>query len=249
MKSFFRLLQVAFSFLTILPVKAPANWKDSDLRHAVAAYGIVGLTIGMISAAVLLISASGFLQATLVVSVVLLLTGALHFDGFCDIADAVFPPMPRERRLEVLKDPRVGSFALAGGLLLLVLKIAAFDQIISVGHVAWLPVVLAPVLSRSIVTLPMAAFPVHDSSLLGRTSSLVWSETRLPVGFLLLVFLGSLLWASPAMVLILLAICLAWVYWFSGFINSRLGGLGGDAYGAIIETTEVLFLLLWSVAF
>ena len=78
--------------------------------------------------------------AVFILAAWLLLTRALHFDGFLDTCDGLFGGFTPERRLEIMRDSRVGAFGVAGGGLLLLAKYAA---IISLPHLSGL--LLAPV--------------------------------------------------------------------------------------------------------
>jgi len=144
----------AISLLTIIPVRA--RWDDDPaLGRAMAAFPLVGGLIGTLAlcAAWLLtrplVSArAGLLAAVLVLAVAEGLTGFLHLDGWADCCDALLPPLERERRLAVMKDPHLGSFGVAGMALLLLLKVAAIAAILASGASlrALLPLLVAPVL-------------------------------------------------------------------------------------------------------
>jgi len=54
------------------------------------------------------------------------LTGMLHLDGLADTADGLLPPLPRARRLEVMADPRLGAFGVAGLGIILLTRFGAF---------------------------------------------------------------------------------------------------------------------------
>lgn len=168
------------------------------------------------------------------------LTGALHFDGFCDLADAAFAPKGAEERWRIVKDPHIGSFALAAGSLLLLTKVAAVGSLESL-----LPLLLIPLLSRTAVVVTMAGFRVHDTSLLGRTTSLTWSETLLPLslGFALSAVLATL-GVGAHLYLALVTTALLTALGGGAWLNHRMEGLGGDAYGAVVESSEALMLVV-----
>ncbi len=105
-----RPVRTALAFLTRLPVPLP---RDPDLSRAAWSFPLVGLLVGGAAAA----TRAGAdqllppLPATiLAIAVAILITGALHEDGLADVADAVGAHVDRARRLEILKDPRVGTF-------------------------------------------------------------------------------------------------------------------------------------------
>jgi adenosylcobinamide-GDP ribazoletransferase len=147
----------AFSLLTILPV--PFRWLDAKRApsRAMAAYPLVGVALGMVLtlASVLLQAAlSPLLAAALILATWAFLTGGLHLDGWADCCDALPATVTRERRLEILHDPRLGSF---GGLGLMLLLLVKFGRR---GLAAW-PALTAPTLTLAIVN-SAAMLPRRD---------------------------------------------------------------------------------------
>jgi adenosylcobinamide-GDP ribazoletransferase len=238
---FWRAFQVALGLLTTLPVPTRA-WREGEVRESVQAYPLVGLVIGLLLtlAWALLSGLPPLLAGVLVVALWLLLTGALHFDGLCDVADAAFAAKLPEERRRIARDPSVGAFALAAGSLLLLAKAAALA---SLPHAAWL--VAIPVLARTLVVWPMAHYPVHSSSSLGRAARISPAEAGFPLalgvvmsGVLALVFLDLWRW------LIVLGAAFVSTVLLARWLSARMGGLSGDAYGALIEGSEALMLVV-----
>lgn len=239
----FRALHVALLFLTTLPLPPVTEWQENDARRGVRAYPVVGLLLG-----VLLLGAwwlfSPFpepVRGALLLGAWLLLTGTLHFDGFCDLADAAFASKAPEECQRIAKDPHIGVFALAAGGTLLLVKAAALG--------ASKPVLLliVPTLSRTLVVLPMALNRVHSSSRLGRSAHLNPQEARLPLVLGAGLCAGvALLTAQLAAFLWLAATALGTVLGLAWWLQRQLDGLGGDAYGATIETSEAVMLTLAS---
>ncbi len=248
MNDYLRALRVAFGFLTTLPVPLITDWREDDLRLAVRAYPVVGLAIGLLLTLPVLLPVGSLLQAVLTVVIWLAVTGALHFDGFCDLADAALAPKTPEERWQIVKDPRVGSFALMAGTLLILTKVAALFDILSVreGTVQYAAMmVIVPILARSSVLWTMARFPVYDASLLGRRTNLRWDETYLPIGLGLLfsVLIASFAFTSFQFAFLMLA-CIITTPLLSHWLHRRMSGLGGDAYGAVVEINEAVPLVV-----
>jgi adenosylcobinamide-GDP ribazoletransferase len=253
MTDYLRALRVAFGFLTTLPVPLITDWREDDLRLAVRAYPVVGLVIGLLLALPSFLPVSPLLQAVLTVVIWLAITGALHFDGFCDLADATLAPKTPEERWKIVKDPRVGSFALMAGTLLILTKVAALSDILvdRRGVLQYAPtLIIVPILARSSVTWVMARFPVYDASLLGRRTNLRWDETYLPIGLGLLFsgLIASFAFTSFQFAFLILA-CIVSTPLLSHWLNRRMSGLGGDAYGAVIEVNEAMLLVVSATIF
>ena len=74
-----------------------------------------------------------FLTAVFIVLTGIVLTGGLHLDGWADTGDAFFSYRDREKRLEILEDPRLGAFGTMALVFLIVVKIALFNELLSRG--------------------------------------------------------------------------------------------------------------------
>src|SRR6185437_14480691 len=113
---------LAWSFLTVLPAPT-TDASPRSLATSLAFFPIVGVGLGA------LLGCAGLLLdrvlpagpvAALIVGAEIYLTGGLHFDGLMDTADGVFGGRTRERRLEIMRDSRVGSFGVCAGALALI---------------------------------------------------------------------------------------------------------------------------------
>ena len=127
-------LLVALGFLTAVPVRtrAPA---PGDLGRSGRGFPLVGLALGVVLVAAqdaLVELFPPLLTAILVVALWAALTGGLHLDGLADCADGLLATATRERRLEILRDPRVGAFGVVGLTLFLLLKVHAVGALLGV---------------------------------------------------------------------------------------------------------------------
>ncbi len=241
----------AIGFLTILPV-APRD-STGGLASARAWFPTVGLVLGGFLAAADLLLRSAysivaqddstmppFLSAVLLTVALVILTRALHLDGFMDCCDALFGGFNRKRRLEILRDPHVGAFAVAGVIGLLLLKASAILSLPQAGRM-WI-LLLFPCLSRWAVVLAMELFPYIRSEGIG--IPFLNNTHRWQVAFALSVtIIAALVIAGPAG--LALAAVASMVAWSVGAWASRhLGGVTGDVYGAVIEVSEVAVLLV-----
>lgn len=235
-------LRAAFSFLTILPVGAPAIRKPG---HAFAYFPVVGLAIGLALAAVLAFAPAP-LDAFLALALWVVLTGALHLDGFGDACDGLAATVAPARRLEIMKDPRAGAYAVVGIALLML------GKWVTLGSVAPLLVVVPPVAGRWSMTAAAFFFPAARASGsaayfrqgLGRAQVAIATFTAAAIVLVLAVTTSpTVLWV------LLLAPLTAWG--LGAWASRRLGGgLTGDVYGALCETTELICLvgLVWSAS-
>src|SRR5438128_495748 len=147
----------AVQFLTRLPVP-PGKYR---LETAVAWLPVVGLLLGGILALVDLglreLELAPLVASSLIVVLLLALSGALHADGLTDTCDAVFGHASPERRLEIMRDPRVGVFGVVGLVSVVALKIAAVYALPT--GLRPQALALAPTLGRWAIVLLATGFP------------------------------------------------------------------------------------------
>jgi adenosylcobinamide-GDP ribazoletransferase len=180
----------------------------------------------------------------------LLATGMLHFDGFVDCCDALLGSRTVERRLEILRDSRVGAYGVGGGALLLMARYATLE---SLPPGVWaLAVICAVVVGRWAMVWLITLFPYARARGAGsgfRSDAarlLVTSLVALAVLAALAVFapggaVGRYALALALLGAVGLAVALLWALW----AGRRLGGgLTGDTYGAANEVVEVAILAL-----
>lgn len=113
--NFFENLVVAFSMYSALPMPQ-FKWNEKNMRFALAFFPVVGLAAGICEflwwKICVLMHFNTVLFAAGFTVIPVLLTGGIHFDGFCDTVDALSSHAPTERKLEILKDSNSGAFAI-----------------------------------------------------------------------------------------------------------------------------------------
>jgi adenosylcobinamide-GDP ribazoletransferase len=233
-------LRAAFSFLTILPLGYVEGRKPG---WSLTWYPVVGAGIGVLLTAVSSVSPfSHEATAFLVLLMWVIVTGGLHLDGFADSCDGLLATVEPARRLEIMKDPRTGSWAVIGLILLLLGKWT---------FIAGLPVpllLLPPIVGRWVMVIAVYVFPYARSSGLGNFfrqglgRKQVLAATFINLG--LLVFTSQFV---PVVIALLIAIFSVWI--IGQWALRRLGGgITGDVYGGLCEITELLCLIglsLW----
>ena len=233
-------LRLAISFLTILPV-APRD--IAHMGSARAYFPLVGLALGATLAGLDFagrqVLPTPVVGALLVVAL-LVLTRAIHTEGFLDSCDGLFGGYSPSRRLEILRDTHVGAFAVAGGVSLLLLKWSLLSGIPDEVRAGLLTVF--PCLSRFGMLSAMAAFPYAREQGMGTAFQAGASRWHIALGFVTAaVAAGVLLGVTGLFVLAAaIAVSLALGFW----ISRMLGGMTGDAYGAVNELAEVTVLLV-----
>ena len=235
-------LLTAFQFLTTFPAVIRRAFTARELGRGVGFFPLVGLALGGVLYGMevgLGLIFPGQVAAVFVLAAWLLLTRALHFDGFLDTCDGLFGGFTPERRLEIMRDSRVGAFGVAGGGLLLLAKYAA---IVSLPHLSGL--LLAPVLGRWVLSIAIFAYPYARDEGMGRDmkDNVRWPQILLATGVAVLVAWLFAGWTG------LLAVVLAGIVLWLGasFILRRIPGLAGDSYGALCELVELVVLFVFT---
>ena len=250
-------LLVALSFLTILPVGL-ASATDIEISRSRGWYPIVGLLYGLLLVALVLLwtLALGVPMFTPVLAALLVMAMAaanrfLHLDGLMDFCDAMWGGHTVERRLEIMRDSRVGSFAVAGCVSVLLVKYSALLSLLTM--VPGLSGLLFfPIVSRWAMTLLLTVFPYGRQQGIGSafaTHGRPWLATVFA-----LLTVAAVAWFLLGLAGILILVVVSVVSLLLGWWASRRlgGGLTGDCYGAANEIMEVLALvllliLLWRV--
>lgn len=234
-----RVFAMAVGFLTCLPVPA-ATVAKAHLGWVVAVFPLVGALLG----AALVAAAHAFgsfvqpdVAALAVVALWMVATAGLHVDGVADLSDALGAAHASpEKRLAIMKDPRVGAHGAAGVAVLVLAKWLGVRGAIAE------PMVLftLPVAVRGAIALLIAVFPPARADGLGRgfRDAIRWQQVAVasvlavaPFFFFSQAGIGGALVALGVM-LVLALVALR-----------KLGGLTGDVYGAAIEAGEVAGLL------
>jgi adenosylcobinamide-GDP ribazoletransferase len=233
-------LLAALRLLTILPVgRGMSNGRAIGLSPAF--FPLVGALTGGVSAGTLVLASEALpvsVAAALALAAGVIITGAMHIDGLADCADGLFNAGGRERRLEIMSDPRTGAFGATAIGLSLLIKWAAISALMPTGH--WPLLIIAAMSARFAVVPVMALFRYARAQGIGSPYSKM-ARWTVPAA-LALTILGVYVFdvkAGPGMAVAALGAGLA-VAWIA---SRRLGGVTGDVYGAAIEIAEIAALL------
>lgn len=124
-------LLMAFSLYSRIPVPQ-AQWNDKSMRYCICFLPLVGAVIGAVQWGMYLVLArlgtGAVLRGAVLTALPILLSGGIHLDGFMDTCDAIHSYGSREKRLEILKDPHIGAFAVIGVLVWLLLDFGVWTE-------------------------------------------------------------------------------------------------------------------------
>ena len=246
LKREWRLLLVALSFFTRLPVNLP-DFQETELNYAARYFPLVGIVVGILAAAIygLAILVWPIELAVLAsMAATLWFTGAFHEDGLADAADGLGGSHDKERALAIMQDSRLGSFGA------IALFLALFTKFETLTHLS-APLLPGIMIAGHALSRFAAVLVIYTQAYVRIQGKAKPLATRLSRGELLLAGLFGLvplallpttfLWA-------LLPVALVW-WWFSQQLRRRLGGYTGDCLGAMQQLCEIMFylgVLAWS---
>lgn len=236
----------AFQFLTIFPTLIKRMFTPQEMGRAVAWFPLVGVVLGFLLYGVNYLAQLIFpapVSAALTLFAWVIFTRGFHLDGFMDTCDGLFGGWTAERRLEIMKDSRVGAFGVAGGILVLLTEYAALAS--SRNLLAAL--MLATTLGRWASPLVIYSFPYAREDGLGieMKRNVSMREIILATGIA-----GITTWfAAGGWMGFLLMLGAAAIGFFVALYAMRLlSGLTGDIYGTVTTLVEMLILVFFSIS-
>jgi adenosylcobinamide-GDP ribazoletransferase len=225
-------LRAAFAYFSILPAGVAGAPEPDALAWLPVVGAVVGALAGTVGYFVGLVAPHP-LAAAAAFGASLVLSGAIHLDGFLDCCDALFASVGVDRRLEILKDPRHGTFALAGFGAIAALWLAALVSIRPTEY----PWVLAFAGATSRFGAVLNAYVVPYAS--GGRSQRAFERRPNAIILTLGLLTAAACTAYRPMLLAVLAGAVLAALIFGRAAAARLGGaLVGDAYGAIVTVVE-----------
>jgi len=248
------LFVVAVQFLTRLPTPKLPGYRADWLPQSVRYFPLVGVLVGLVNVAVWQLANLALppvVSVGLMLAASLLTTGAFHEDGFADVCDGFGAGTSKNRVLEIMKDPRIGTYGAAGVFVVLGLKwatLAALPRLLFP-----LTVISAHMFSRwcaaglmwrlRYVRVGDAKSGVFANSLSGGGWLASGAVGAIAVGAVAFFFgPSSGLFAARALVISAFSAAVTAVA-AAAYFRRRIGGYTGDCLGAVQQLTELAFLL------
>lgn len=237
--------KIAFSMYSKIPMPK-TDWNKKNMKYALCFFPAVGIAI---LALVMLWDYIAFklqigviLHTSILVVIPILVTGGIHLDGFLDTMDALSSYQPIEKRLEILKDPHTGAFAIISAVTYFIIYFGAWSEasgksliILSIGFV----------LSRALSGLSIVTFPCAKNSGLAAMFSEAAAKNKVKytmIFYILLcttvmlyinVFLGSIC---------IITALLVFMYYYQ-MSKNNFGGITGDLAGYFLQVCELVISL------
>lgn len=242
-----RRIATAATFLTRLPwVARYASGDPVELGRSARWFPLIGMVVGSVGGLVYLLASAiwdSALAALIALAAMLLLTGAFHEDGWADTFDGLFGGWTPERRLEIMRDSRIGAY---GAIALIMLLLGKWQALASVAARDAMVVLIGAHAAARWSTLALAlALPyVRGTSAMKPVASGIGPpELAIGTGAAIAAIILVGLQFGPWFVALGITATLTLVVGAAGLFRARLGGITGDCLGAINQATELVWLL------
>ena len=236
-----------------LSIPCPAKIWDEKARPWQLVYlPVAGLLVGALWALAAYALGSfdrlPALRAAVLAALPFLLTGFLHLDGFMDCCDAILSRRDLATRQKILKDSRVGAFAVVSAVLLFLLSFAALADCSF--SLIWRALLLIPVVTRCMAGVAVEPFaPMQTSQYAGSfAAGKTKTQRRILLGMYIAVMFVVFLWlfSKPSC-----ALAVAWAGLTTilacRLARRNLGGMSGDIAGFSITLGELSGLLILAI--
>ena len=244
----------AVQFLTIVPVSKNHEIEEGSLAGAMVFFPVIGFLIGFllvnVDKAMTLIALPQTVANVLLVALSVLVTRALHLDGLADTFDGLMGGRDHASRLSIMRDSRLGTAGAVGIFFVLFIKYVSLNNLIESEKVAAL--LTAPVLARWSQTLMVFKANYGREDGMGKAfvghlrASSMAAASAIAIGLSAFVVVGL---DIRSVILIISLVCGVALLTYAGrwYLIRKLGGVTGDAIGAVSELNEVLVFLLFVV--
>ncbi|MBR2540307.1 MAG: adenosylcobinamide-GDP ribazoletransferase [Mogibacterium sp.] len=252
-----RTLAVTFALYSRIPMPH-FEWRDEDMKYSMSCFPWVGAVIGLVYYGIYALGVRLDLPVTavclLMTAVPLIITGGFHVDGFMDVSDALSSYRTREQKLEILKDPHIGAFAVIRLCITGLIYIASLAIVLSSERAKLLTAALAAgfFLARGLSALAVLTFrSARNEGMLfyeaqtagaGRKSNLVIVSIWLAA---VMIFIGY--FGYPYGFLTVCAAVMSFA-WYKAKSYKEFGGITGDTAGWFVTVCETAMAAAAAIA-
>ncbi|MGN0657860.1 MAG: adenosylcobinamide-GDP ribazoletransferase [Ruminiclostridium sp.] len=238
------LKSLASAFLMYSRIPVPAvEWKEENRRYALCFFPLVGVVIGGLFLlwryVCGLLDFGAVLTGAVSVIIPIIVTGGIHLDGFCDVIDAKSSYADKAKRLEIMSDPHIGSFAAIYLGAYLLLQTAVMSEIKSLESAA--VIALGFVLSRSLSGIAAVCFRSAKTG--GALQSFVRpAHKKITLSVLIIVTIivsASMAYLSPFSGIPAVLVALLCILYYRNSAYRNFGGITGDTAGWFLQITEL----------
>ncbi|MDR2658111.1 MAG: adenosylcobinamide-GDP ribazoletransferase [Oscillospiraceae bacterium] len=238
---------IAFGMYSRIPMPS-VEWGADSMAYALAGFPLVGVVIGAALWVWMRICSrlgvGALLQSAGMMLIHIAIAGGIHLDGFCDVSDALASHQPAARKLEIMKDSRVGAFAVISLCLYMLTEFAVLsemaftpDQVMTIAAV--------PALSRALTGFAAVTFKNArgDGVLAAFVSSANTNAVRAACAAWFAVSVALMIIARPSAGVVVTIASLASFVYYRYMAYKQFGGITGDLSGWFLQVCEWVCLV------
>ena len=234
MKNFILLIQ----FFTRIPLKNKVEYEEISYGKITYLLPLIGLIIGIgafgINYILDIFKLPIYINSLILLIYFIVITGGLHLDGLADSCDGIFSYRSRERILEIMKDPHIGT----NGVIALVVALLSKFVLYSYGGIK--AIALSFIVGRLAIILSASLGEYARDK--GMAIAIIkYNELK---SFVKSLVVELLIFSFFKEYIIYLGISLVFAYIIHRQISKKLGGITGDTLGFLCEITEIFFLFV-----
>ena len=249
-------LIMCIQFFTSIPIPYEVPMDRRHINMAIKMFPVLGLLQGFLYGilAYALIGwtpLSALATAFIIWLSLIVITGGIHLDGWMDCSDAFFSYRDRAKRLEIMKDPRMGAFGVLSVIVILSARfLFIYEIVVMAVDVSYLFIVLIPFIGKMVMGVLLMSVKSAKEDGLGTLFKQAASKRTLwiyPIYLLLILLLILFLWPKAVLgVLLLVIVAFLFILVASRKIMNWFGGITGDVLGASVEGVEILlWMTVW----
>lgn len=244
----FRSFAMCFSMYSRLPMPR-VDWEKGSMKYVFCFFPLIGAVIGGLELGWYFLAGSWGIHTVLYAAaaalIPVLVTGGIHLDGYLDACDALFSYGDKEKKLEIMKDPRAGAFAVIYCGVYLLACFGMFAQLFQNASLERVCLVAAGyLLSRCICGICTVSVPCARSSGLAymfqdgadkswvRVSLCIWG----------IACSAAMLWLSAWNFALIASLLILALLLFVRTCRRQFDGITGDLAGFILQISELLIL-------
>ncbi|MEM9897398.1 MAG: adenosylcobinamide-GDP ribazoletransferase [Bacteroidota bacterium] len=253
MKEELKIFFTAIMFYTRIPCPSWVDHSPEYINKSVRYFPAVGWVVGAVSGLFFLLGnwlIGPFFAALLFIAVSVWVTGAFHEDGFADVCDGFGGGWTKAQVLTIMKDSRVGTYAVAGLILLIMMKVSLLIELSRLEQGVFLLLILmnGHTISRMIAATVIFTHDYVREDEQSKAKPVAKSYSRVNVFLVLILgliptfaiayFTSFWWWCLIPLPLYLVKVLLA------HFFKKKIGGYTGDCLGATQQVVEVVYYLV-----
>jgi adenosylcobinamide-GDP ribazoletransferase len=238
---------VAQMFLTRLPAPKSLRWSETELAASTVYFPVVGIVVGAIAAMAWyagMMLWSENIAALLAVGISILTTGAFHEDGLADSADGLGGAFEVNRKLQIMRDSRIGTY---GSVLLIIVIMAKVFAISAIAPTNVAGALIAAHVIARWTSLPLIYNNVYvREEGTGKPFAATVTNKQLYTATAVTALITIAATGMHALIIIPLVPAFVWLA--QRYLRNKLGGVTGDVLGAVNSLSELLVYLILSAS-